>query len=54
MPWAGEFQPFGLGPTRPCVRKASDGGDIGCRYTPEMLDMCEKALELRAKGMIKF
>ena len=34
--------------------KASDGGDIGCRYTPQMIEMCKIALELRAKGIIKF
>jgi len=34
--------------------KASDGGDIGCRYTPEMLEMLRLALELRRKGVIKF
>jgi len=37
-----------VGPRR---GKASDGGDIGCRYTPEMLRL---ALELRRKGIIKF
>jgi len=36
------------------TKKASDGGDIGCRYTPEMLEILEKALELRRKGIIKF
>ena len=41
-------------PTSPCRKKASDGGDIGCRYTPEMLEVLEKALELRKKGIIKF
>jgi len=40
--------------TSPCRRKASDGGDIGCRYTPEMLEMLRLALELRRKGVIKF
>ncbi|MFH1921677.1 MAG: hypothetical protein ABIP48_17570, partial [Planctomycetota bacterium] len=45
---------YRLMPTSPCIGKASDGGDIGCRYTPEMIEMCEKALELRAKGIIKF
>ena len=40
--------------TSPCRRKASDGGDIGCRYTPEMLEIIKKALELRKKGIIKF
>ncbi|MFH1921678.1 MAG: hypothetical protein ABIP48_17575 [Planctomycetota bacterium] len=36
------------------IHKASDGGDVGCRYTPEMIELCQKALELRAKGIIKF
>jgi hypothetical protein len=38
----------------PYSGKASDGGDIGCRYTPEMIEMVQKALELRAQGIIKF
>jgi len=38
----------------PCRKRASDGGDIGCRYTPEMLEMLELAFELRKKGVIKF
>jgi len=45
---------FRLMPDSPCIGKASDGGDIGCRYTPEMMELCRIALELRAKGMIKF
>jgi hypothetical protein len=45
---------FRLMPTSPCIGKASDGGDIGCRYTPEMIEICEKALELRAKGVLSF
>jgi hypothetical protein len=45
---------YRLKPTSPCRKKASDGGDIGCRYTPEMMEMLEKALELRKKGIIKF
>lgn len=40
--------------TSPCRGKASDGGDIGCRYTPEMLEMLKLAFELRRKGIIKF
>ena len=40
--------------TSPCRKRASDGGDIGCRYTPEMMEILEKALELRKKGIIKF
>jgi len=45
---------YQLKPTSPCRGKASDGGDIGCRYTPEMLEMLKLALELRRKGIIKF
>lgn len=45
---------FRLLPNSPFVGKASDGGDIGVRYTPEMMELCRIALELRAKGMIKF
>ena len=45
---------YRLKPTSPCRGKASDGGDIGCRYTPEMIELLEKALELRKKGIIKF
>ncbi len=45
---------YRLLPDSPCIGKASDGGDLGCRYTPEMLDMVEKALQLRAQGVLKF
>ncbi|HIQ20104.1 MAG TPA: hypothetical protein EYH34_02535 [Planctomycetes bacterium] len=38
----------------PARGRASDGGDIGVRWTPEMLQMCRIALELRARGLIKF
>ena len=31
-----------------------DGGDMGVRYTPEMIEMSKKALELRAAGIIDF
>ena len=41
-------------PTSPCIGKAPDGGDIGCRYTPGMIEIIQKALELRAQGIIKF
>jgi hypothetical protein len=37
-----------------CIGKASDGGDIGCRYTPEMIELCKTAVELRKRGLIKF
>ena len=45
---------YRLKPTSPCRGKASDGGDIGCRFTPEMLEMLKLAHELRKKGIIKF
>jgi len=45
---------YRLKPTSPCRGKASDGGDIGCRYTAEMLEMLKLALKLRKKGIIKF
>ncbi len=40
--------------TSSCRNKASDGGNIGCRYTPKMLSMLKLAHELRKKGIIEF
>jgi len=45
---------YRLLPSSPCVGKASDGGDLGCRYTPEMIEMLTLALQLRQQGIIKF
>ena len=45
---------FRLMPTSPCRKKASDGGDLGCRYTPKMLEMLALAFRLRQQGVIKF
>ena len=45
---------FRLKPKSPCRKRASDGGDMGVRYTPEMMKVLEKALELRKRGIIKF
>ena len=45
---------YRLMPTSPCRGKASDGGDIGVRYTPQMIEMLTLALELRRRGIIKF
>ncbi len=45
---------YRLKPGSPCIGKASDGGDIGCRYTPEMIELCKQALELRRRGILKF
>jgi len=45
---------YRLKPSSPCRGKARDGGDIGCRYTPEMIEMLKLAFEMRKKGFIKF
>jgi len=45
---------YRLKPGSPCIGRASDGGDIGCRYTPELVELCKKALELRRAGILKF
>ena len=45
---------FRLKPTSPCRKRASDGGDLGCRYTPEMLEIINVALELRRRKIIEF
>ena len=45
---------YRLRKTSPCRGRASDGGDVGCRYTPEMIEVLKKALELRKKGIIRF
>ncbi|NQT36895.1 MAG: hypothetical protein HQ581_05375, partial [Planctomycetes bacterium] len=45
---------FRLLPGSPCIGKASDGGDIGVRYTPEMTEMCQKAWQLKQQGIIQF
>jgi len=44
---------YRLKPGSPCIGRASDGGDIGCRYTPELTELCKKALELRRAGILK-
>jgi hypothetical protein len=45
---------YRLLPASPCIGKASDGGDLGVRYTPKMIAMLQLALGLRAKGVIRF
>ena len=45
---------YRLAPGSPGAGMATDGGDIGCRYTPEMLKMRDIVLELRGTGIIKF
>jgi hypothetical protein len=43
---------FRLAPTSPCRKKASDGGDLGCRHTPEMMELLKLTFELRRRGII--
>ncbi len=45
---------FRLAPGSACAGKAGDGGDLGCRYTPEITELCRQALELRRRKMIEF
>jgi hypothetical protein len=45
---------FRLRVASPCRKQASDGGDLGCRYTPQMLELLKKALELRERGLFRF
>lgn len=45
---------FSLMPNSPGVKKASDGGDVGCEYSQEMIDLCKQAIELRKQFTIKF
>jgi hypothetical protein len=45
---------YRLMPNSPCRGRASDGGDVGCRYTPQMIEMLMLAFELRKRGIIKF
>lgn len=45
---------YRLGPTSPCRKRASDGGDVGCRHTTEMTELMKKALDFRRRGLIAF
>jgi len=45
---------FRLKTSSPCRKRASDGGDMGCRYTPGMIDMLKRAFDLRTKGVVIF
>jgi len=46
-----DFRPA---PRSPLLQAASDGGALGCRYTPEMIEMLKAALRLRSDGTVKF
>jgi len=50
---AGNFN-YRLKRTSLCRKRASDGGELGCRHPPEMLEILKLAFELRRKGIIKF
>jgi hypothetical protein len=45
---------FTLSKKSPCRGKASDGGDLGVTYTPEMIEVIKMAFLLRQQGVIKF
>ncbi len=45
---------YRLLPTSPCLRKAADGGDLGVRWTPEMVALIRQAVLLRQEGMLQF
>ncbi len=45
---------YRLMPDSPCRKAASDGGDLGCRFTPEMIEILNVAFELRKRFIIKF
>jgi hypothetical protein len=45
---------YRMRPTSPCIRKASDGGDVGFRYTPQALEMLKLTFLLRNQGYVKF
>ena len=45
---------FRLLPGSPCHNKASDGGDVGFQYTPEILELLKTAFELRRRTLIQF
>jgi len=45
---------YRLKPTSPCRGRASDGGDLGVRYTPEMVEILHVALQLKHAKLISF
>jgi hypothetical protein len=45
---------YELSKKSPCRKQASDGGDLGVRFTPQMEEIIHKALELRAAKLITF
>jgi hypothetical protein len=45
---------YSLRPTSPCRGRASDGGDVGFRYNPEIVEVLKAAFDLRRRGLIQF
>jgi len=45
---------YRLKPSCLCRKRASDGGDLGCRYNSDMIEILQVALELRRRGLISF
>ncbi len=45
---------YSLKPKSPCRGKASDGGNLGFHYTPELIELMKEAIRLRDKGVVKF
>ena len=45
---------YRLHPRSPCRGRASDGGDLGFRYTQSILELLQVAQRLKQKGMLDF
>jgi len=45
---------YRLPPGSACRKKGSEGADLGCRYTPEVIELVRKCLDLRKRGTIAF
>ena len=41
-------------PGSPCIRKASDGGDVGFRYLPQTIELMKLVFALRNQRYVKF
>lgn len=45
---------YRLNPNSPCRKRGSEGGDLGCRYTTEIVELMKKAVELRNRRLLIF
>nr|MBC8373823.1 hypothetical protein [Planctomycetota bacterium] len=45
---------YNLKPSSPCRRKGDGGKGVGCVYTPEMIQILKKALQLRKDKILKW